>query len=466
MIALVILSAFVIMSLGVYGTVRSFINDEIEDATRKNAQFLGAFTAGYRLHSSLEDEYFKGYLKSMALMSDTFIFVTELNQNISYASDGENFYPFVRNDVSRAVVDSILTYGEYEGVGDLGGIFMESRYLYGSLYTENVGGVAESVGYVVVSPNTTRVDTIWQGVGILFIILVGVMLVVISFLGSYFAAVQVKPLNDMADVARRFGQGELTARLMGYDHRVDEMGDLAREFNGMASSLAQAEEQRTTFISNVSHELKTPMTTITGFAEGILDGTVTPARREKSLEIIIAETRRLSRLVQQMLELSRMDARKSEPVVQEEFDLIDVLAQVIISMESKILSRNLDIDIQIPEGELMVWGNPDGITQVCYNLLDNATKFAVTGSVITVTVETRERKAYVSVKNLGEALENEELPLLFQRFHKKDDSRSTHRDGLGLGLYIVKSILASLQESITVVSEEGVTEFTFTLSLV
>lgn len=291
------------------------------------------------------------------------------------------------------------------------------------------------------------------------------MTVVSLLLGSYFTAVQAKPLYALADVARRFGQGELTARLTGYEKRKDEIGALAREFNAMASSLSQAETQRSVFINNVSHELKTPMTIISGFAEGLLDGTITPVKREKSLEIIVAETRRLSRLVQQMLELSKLDARE-ETASEERFDLIEVLAQVIISMESKILGRNLDIDVQIPEGELMVWGFPDGITQVCFNLLDNAAKFATSGSVITVSVRTKNHKAYVSVANEGEVLSKEELPLLFQRFHKKDASRSVDRDGLGLGLYIVKSILASLRESITVTSEHGRTEFTFTLSMV
>lgn len=465
-IAMVMLVTFVVMSLGTFTTSRSLINSEIKNTTRKNAQFLSAFTAGYHQSDGLGDEYYKGYLKSMALVSDSFIFVTELVGTTSYASDGENFYPIVRNDVSRGVVDTLTNHGEFEGVSDLGGIFTEPRYLYGVTYTENIGGTGVPVGFVLVSPNTERVDTIWEGIGMMYILLVGVILVIVSLLGSYFAAVQVKPLNALADVARRFGQGELSARLTGYENRKDEIGDLAKEFNAMAASLAQVEEQRSTFINNVSHELKTPMTTISGFAEGILDGTVPPAKQEKALGIILAETRRLSRLVQQMLELSRMDAKKSETVIQEEFDLIDVLAQVIISMEAKILSRNLDIDVQIPHGELMVWGSPDGITQVCYNLLDNATKFATTDSVITVSVETKDRKAYISVRNHGEVLSPKELPLLFQRFHKKDDSRSTHRDGLGLGLYIVKSILGSLHENISVTSDDGVTQFTFTLTLV
>lgn len=464
-ISLVIVMAFIILTVVVMYASRRFVDDEMRLTAHKNARFLGAFTTGYQEKASLTDEYYKGFLGSMALVTDMFIFVTELEGTVSYACDGENFYPIVRNDVSRAVVEELTTQGEYEGVSDLGGIFTEARYLYGVTYSENVEGTGVASGFVLVAPNTEKMDTIWRGVGAIYMVVVLAVLFFTLLLGSYFAAVQVKPLHDVADAARRFGQGELTVRLEGYDNRSDEIGALAKEFNAMATSLAQAESQRTAFISNVSHELKTPMTTISGFAEGILDGTVSLHKREKCLEIILAETRRLSRLVTQMLELSRLDGQE-EKVAEEQFDFVEVLAQVIIGMESKILSRNLDIDVQIPEGELLVWGYPDGITQVCYNLLDNATKFASADSIIVVTVSTKDHKAYITVSNEGEPLNKEDLPLLFQRFHKGDYSRSAHKDGLGLGLYIVKSILANLRESITVTSEDGLTQFTFTLSLV
>ena len=119
----------------------------------------------------------------------------------------------------------------------------------------------------------------------------------------------------------------------------------------------------------------------------------------------------------------------------------------------------------MPDDPLMVWGDPDAVTQVCYNLLDNAAKFAAQGTDITVRITKKDGKAYTTVRNLGATIPAEELPVLFDRFHKADYSRSMDREGVGLGLYIVKTVLGNLKETITVTSEDGVTEFTFTLTL-
>lgn len=255
-------------------------------------------------------------------------------------------------------------------------------------------------------------------------------------------------------------------RVDNYKDRCDEIGELAEAFNTMANSLAKVENQRADFIANVSHELKTPMTTISGFAEGILDGTIPPEKERDALNIIVSETRRLSRLVRRMLDLSRLNALAENSVTaQEQFDLTDVISKVIISLEGKITERNLDMDVQMPEDKLMVWGDPDAVTQVCYNLLDNAAKFAAPGTAITVNITKKDGKAYTSFSNLGSTIPADELPLLFDRFHKADYSRSQDRDGVGLGLYIVKTLLGNLKENINVTSEDGVTTFTFTLTL-
>ena len=199
---------------------------------------------------------------------------------------------------------------------------------------------------------------------------------------------------------------------------------------------------------------------------GILDGTIPPERERESLQIIVSETRRLSRLVRRMLDLSRLNALAEDTVTaQEQFDLTEVVSQVLISLETKITGRKLDVDVQMPDGKLMVWGDPDSITQVCYNLVDNAAKFAPEGSTITVQISKKDGKAYTTVQNLGATIPPDELPLLFDRFHKADYSRSMDREGVGLGLYIVKTILNKLKENINVTSEDGVTRFTFTLTL-
>jgi len=317
-----------------------------------------------------------------------------------------------------------------------------------------------------VSADASSLAEMWSATATIFFFSAVVVLLIAIIACSIFSAYQARPLNEMAEAARKFSRGEFGARVTSYEGRCDEIGTLAESFNSMAGSLEKMESQRAEFIANVSHELKTPMTTIAGFAEGILDGTIPPEREKESLQIIVSETRRLSRLVRRMLDLSRLNALAEHAVTaQEQFDLTEVVSRVLISLEGKITDRKLDVDVQMPEDKLMVWGDPDAITQVCYNLVDNAAKFAAPGTDITVQIVKKDGKAVTTVRNLGATIPPDELPLLFDRFHKADSSRSMDREGVGLGLYIVKTILGNLKESITVTSEDGVTQFTFTLTL-
>jgi signal transduction histidine kinase len=204
------------------------------------------------------------------------------------------------------------------------------------------------------------------------------------------------------------------------------------------------------------------MTTIAGFADGILDGTIPPEKERDYLQIISSETRRLSRLVRSMLDLSRLqsDAR----LAQQQFDICETLVRTLVSLESKVNAKALEVDMNLPEEPVSVWGDQDAITQVCYNLLDNAIKFSRENGTLGVSVTAKGAKASIAISNQGDTIPPEELPLIFDRFHKTDHSRSVDRDGVGLGLYIVKTILNSHKENITCTSEDGVTCFTFSLT--
>ena len=243
------------------------------------------------------------------------------------------------------------------------------------------------------------------------------------------------------------------------------MGALIESFNKMADSLEQAEKRRSEFIANISHELRTPMTTISGFADGILDGTIPANQQEKYLRSIRDETRRLSRLVREMLSVSQAKAKAANPATRSNFDLTELMLQTLLSFESRATKKNLDVDPQLPDDHLMVHADKDAITQVIYNLLDNAVKFSEKGSCLVVRLYKDNGKAYVSVKDKGETIPPEDLPFIFDRFHKSDRSRSLDKDGVGLGLYLVKTIINSHDEDIAVKSENGETEFVFTLPL-
>jgi signal transduction histidine kinase len=204
------------------------------------------------------------------------------------------------------------------------------------------------------------------------------------------------------------------------------------------------------------------MTTIAGYTDGILDGTIPPAKERQVLQIISDESHRLSRLVRRMLDISRI---QSLGVRHASFDLCESMRLSLLSMEQRILQRDLDVDAQIPDDSVMVLGDNDLITQVIYNLLENATKFAAPQSTLFLGLEQRGEKAVVTVRNEGMTIDPEEIPMLFERFHKSDKSRGMDKDGYGLGLYVVKTILDQHKENITVTSEGGVTAFSFTMQL-
>lgn len=445
-----------------------YIIGETRDSVIRNAGYISSFTSTYYrryLTLDVQDEFYSSYMASIAMISNSHIIVADSAGKILFATDGSRFYTDV-GQLPEDVVDLVMREGAYNGMTSLGGIYPERRYASALPVTNQIGHLVVTQGMVLVAASASNLSEMWASTATIFFFSAVVVFLISVIASTLTSAYQTRPLIEMAEAARKFGQGEFDVRVTGYEDRCDEVSDLAESFNSMANSLEKVESQRADFIANVSHELKTPMTTIAGFAEGILDGTIPPERERESLEIVVSETRRLSRLVRRMLDLSRLNAlAESTVTAQETFDFTEVMSRVLISLETKITDRQLDVDVQMPEDKLMVWGDPDSITQVCYNLLDNAAKFAAPGTAITVQITKKDGKAHTVIRNLGATIPPDELPLLFERFHKADYSRSIDREGVGLGLYIVKTILGNLKESITVTSEDGVTQFHFTLTL-
>ena len=406
------------------------------------------------------------YGPALSVISDAnILFCDETGLVLLYSDDESTGDNYVGRTISPAVTESVHRDANFSGMTDLG-LYSTLHFVSGvPVYAHTPDG--QQVEYIIfLTASAEELLVLWKAVATLFFFTAVVVLCIAFVSSSIFSLQQVKPLQDMADAVRRYGMGDYEVRLEGYEKRTDEVGDLAVAFNAMADSLAHSEQQRQEFMANISHELKTPMTTISGFTNGILDGTIPPEKVNETLQIIASETARLSRLVRRMLDVSALKAKQSDMVLsQVEFDLGETTIQAMISLEGKIRANKLDMDIRIPDKPVLVWGDPDSITQVCYNLLDNAAKFAYPGTAITLTITTKGGKAYVSVKNVGETIPPEELGMIFDRFHKSDRSRSIDKEGVGLGLYIVQTILSNHKETITVTSQDGVTEFIFTLAL-
>ena len=359
------------------------------------------------------------------------------------------------------VMSTLFRDGDFAKKTDLG-LYERSRFVVGVPVLGKDGATA--LGAVFAVASTTSMDTMWQAFLGLFLMTAMVVLMIAFAVCSVTTMRQIKPIREMAQATRLYAEGDFDVRMKDYG-RSDEIGELAASFNRMAETLQQTERKRRDFIANISHELKTPMTTIAGYTDGILDGTIPPESEKQYLQIISDESRRLSRLVRRMLDVSQlqvMDPLKSGS----RFDVCESMRRVLISMEKKITDRHLDVEADIPEEPILVRGDNDMITQVIYNLLENAAKFARTGTALYLGVTTAaDGKAYVTVRNLGDTIPADELTKLFERFHKSDKSRSEDKDGVGLGLYIVKTILEQHKEQIQVTSEDGVTTFRFSLSL-
>lgn len=388
------------------------------------------------------------------------ISICDLQGRVLFGSDLNIFSHSTDSRIPEAIIRQLYSEGSYSSLSDLGGYYEDRRWVYGTKITGSDS--QELLGYVFASAEKGDIGEIWRAYALIFLITALAVIMGVLPLSVYLSRRQARPLTEMAQAARTFAKGDLSARV-SFTGGSAEAEELKEAFNLMAESLEKAEENRRDFVSNVSHELKTPMTTIAGYAQGLLDGTIPMSEAKKYLSIIADETLRLSRLVRRMLDISRM--REAGPP-KGSFELNETVTRALLSFESKINEKKLEVKLQLPEEELKVKGDTDSVSQVIYNIIDNGVKFAESGSPFTVRVWKQGQKAYVSVTDRGETIPENELPHIFGRFHKSDRSRSLDRDGVGLGLYIVKTIIDSMGEDIWVRSQNGETEFVFSLTTV
>ncbi len=443
-----------------YSYARSQKNEELQ----ARATVMGQLSVRYLeqgRHLTIEelqsDPDFQQLASFAATVSDVQFMICDTDGQVLLTTDSSLAGMSVI--MPERMTQEVMEQGQSYRRSDLG-LYPQKRLVVGVPAVNAVSG--EIVGEVFAVATTTSLDAMWQGfIGLFF--MTAFVVLMISFMASSITTMrQIKPIREMAQATRRYAEGDFNIRMNDYG-REDEIGELAASFNNMAESLQQTERQRREFIANISHELKTPMTTIAGYTDGILDGTIPPENERQYLQIISDESRRLSRLVRRMLDVSQLQA--IDPLKNDNhFDLCESMRRVLISMEKKITDRHLDVEADIPEEPILVRGDNDMITQVIYNLLENAAKFGRPGSTLYLGITMMDGKARVMVRNEGDTIPAEELPLLFERFHKSDKSRSEDKDGVGLGLYIVKTILEQHGEKINVTSENGVTTFSFSLA--
>lgn len=379
---------------------------------------------------------------------DADIFIVKVDGVCSFCSEGGNCQ-HMSKVVPARVMQQVVQGTIYE-VGRLDGYFNDTYYTAGApIILQQTGGL---LGAVFVSSNT---DTLTGYIGdVLKMFLIAALCVMFfSFCAMYLLTYRmVKPLRQMAAAARRFGEGDFSFRVPVRGR--DEMSELAIAFNSMATSLASLEDMRRSFVGNVSHELKTPMTTIAGFIDGILDGTIPESERKKYLGIVSQEVKRLSRMVRTMLDISRAEAGelKMNPV---QFDISNMVFQILFSFETPIEKKNIEIKGLEDLKSIQVYADRDLMYQCIYNLIENAVKFTNEGGYIQFNLRDDGNNVHVAIRNSGEGIPARELPQIFERFYKSDKSRGKDKTGVGLGLYIVQMLIGLHHGEITVRSVEG-----------
>ena len=462
--AIILLVAMLIVGLSFQFLAYRYMRQWSMDNLKREAKALTQITKSYIAEDEITGRDFYMNLRACTLATGSDAVICDGRGRLVLCSDALEGCEHIGLAVDRVFMEKIQADGYYETVGMVKGLYEERRAVAALPIYDNAKNI---IGIVMVSAPATHIrGMFWEMTKIYLIVAVLVLAAALAVV-VYCARRISRPLRNVAKAAVEFGQGNLESRVKVEKRSPVEVQELSRSFNTMAASLQRSEEQRQEFVSNVSHELKTPMTTIGGYVDGILDGTIPARDSEKYLLLVSEETKRLSRLVRSMLEMSRVQSYRAFPESQKtRFDACECAGRVLLSFEQKIVEKKMRVGVAFPEEPVYTFAGEDAVTQVLYNLLDNAVKFCPEEGVLLLGLTTQDNKVLITVENDGPTIAPEELERLFDRFHKTDKSRSRDNDGWGLGLAIAKSIMTSHGEDIRVRSVDGKTAFTITLPLV
>lgn len=346
-----------------------------------------------------------------------------------------------------------------QSVGTLSGVF-DSAYI--SYATPVLDEDLNYCGSVIASTSGNAVETLLNKM-IKTIFISSLWILIAVLIAVYFITEMVTgPLREMNKAAKKFGSGKFDVRVPVRGN--DEVAELAKAFNNMATSLENFETTRNTFMANVAHDLRTPMTTISGFIDNILIGAIPKESEAYYLGIIKEEVKRLSRLVSSLLDITRLQAGDRK-LVMADFDICELARLILISFEQKIDSKKLNVEFECEDERMIVNADRDAIYQILYNICDNAVKFAAVGGNYRIRIKNADKKRLlVSVYNTGEGISPDDYPYIFERFYKADKSRGIDKNGVGLGMYIARTIIEAHGEKIWVESKQHeFCEFFFTL---
>lgn len=362
--------------------------------------------------------------------------------------------------VPQSVIDAMLAAEGTVVISDGISQTYNGEYYAVGKTLKSYGG--EVTGFILATSSRAATTIFTNALLSMFMLSACVMILVSSVVSLAVTSKLTTPLRNIAEAARRFSQGDFSARAKVEGD--DEVAHLAYTFNHMAAFAENNETSRSNFVANITHELRTPMTSIKGFVDGIIDGTIPPERQGDYLKIVSDEIGRLARLTNSMLDISKLDSGEFVMNV-DAFNIWETISAVAFAFENRIEASNIQVRGFEP-ARVRIMADKDIIHQVVYNIVDNALKFTPEGGYIAfnVTEDVQFGHVTVSIRNSGAGIPQENLPYIFDRFYKADSSRSVHTKGAGIGLYIAKTLVTRSGGDIEVESVEGeFTEFSFTL---
>ena len=467
---IIILAAFVMLSWMITAMIKTNVTADKEVKLQNSCQII----AGNFESDGVEvlDAYIKSHASSIQTLAqlvkadyDFNVLVTDADGTVllSTYKTTEQGLPSHYGDLGHVSISSFTEAQNASGVtflsykGDFSEITKDKCIAYGKSIMTN----GELRGYVFTLASTTKEDVLISVVQ-KNVISSSILVMLAAVIAAYFITDRiVHPLKNMTQAAKSFAKGDFSERIAVNGH--DEVSELALAFNNMAESLENLESMRNSFLANVSHDLRTPMTTISGFIDGILSGAIPEAQHDYYLGVISGEVHRLSRLVSQLLDISRLESGDRKFTFTD-FDVAEVSRLILLSFEKNIDEKRLDVEFNAEEDTMSVSADKDAIYQIIYNLCHNAIKFSSEGGKFVISISRIPgKKIKVSIFDEGQVISPEDAKHIFDRFYKTDKSRGLDKSGVGLGLYICKTIVDAHGETIRHESHENGCEFWFTL---
>ncbi|MBQ2866338.1 MAG: HAMP domain-containing histidine kinase [Clostridia bacterium] len=406
---------------------------------------------------------FKLYTTNMSQIaadSDSTMFVCQEDGVLLLVANSDGCYSQQTGVIPTGIINGFNGSDSYYGVSTMGGYLGSSAFVMGSKTTIKDGS---SLLVFATLPATTTLS-LFSRLSQYFVMMTVLVLILTLIVTIIVVRQTVKPMRQIALASKSFAKGNYSARVpMPKFKHGSELYELAAAFNNMADAFENVEMTRRGLVANVAHDLRTPMTTIAGFVDGILDGTIKPDRQEYYLRIVSDEVKRLSRMASSILEMSRLESGEKalNPVL---YDITETVRRIIISFEQKIAQKNIELEIDIPD-RINITADHDAMFQAVYNLMDNALKFVEQNGKIIIYMSEHNGELQFNIINTGGEIAKEDIKFIFDRFYKGDQSRTGSGSGSGLGLYIVKTVVNRHGGDVFAKSENNRTEFCFRIPI-